>query len=173
MHHACVSCFPSRTTRENKPSRQGVVRAMARFDPSQAPSRLRPSGRIASRWRWVSTPRWSRTSRNVTSICQRWIGAEQGLRIELAGGVADQHPPYRDDGHPALASFADIPPRDCFAMAPDGGADLDVAPAAAIPAWHRDALPYSQARCDPKRSFGNVTPCKQRPASSHISACPP
>src|SRR3954468_4157665 len=43
-------------TRENSPSKQGVVRAMARSD----------------HWRWVSTPRWSRTSRKVTSTCQRW-----------------------------------------------------------------------------------------------------
>src|SRR3954464_4644467 len=42
--------------RENSPSKQGVVRAIA----------------LSDHWRWVSTPRWSRTSRKVTSTCQRW-----------------------------------------------------------------------------------------------------
>ena len=42
-------------TRENKASRQGVVRAMARSD----------------HWRCVSTPRWRRTSANVTSTDQQ------------------------------------------------------------------------------------------------------
>ncbi len=46
----------SRATTENRPSRQGVVRAMA----------------LSDHCRWVSTPRWSRTSRKVTSSCQRW-----------------------------------------------------------------------------------------------------
>ncbi len=38
-----------------RPSRAGVVRAMA----------------AADHWRWVSTPRWARTSWKVTSTCQR------------------------------------------------------------------------------------------------------
>src|SRR3954470_4406178 len=46
---------PSRVTMENSPSRQGVVRAIAWSDHC----------------RWLSTPRWSRTSRKVTSTCQR------------------------------------------------------------------------------------------------------
>src|SRR5208337_3189805 len=42
--------------RENRPSRAGVVRAMARSD----------------HWRWVSTPRCSRVSSKVVSMDQRW-----------------------------------------------------------------------------------------------------
>ena len=38
-----------------RPSRAGVVRAMAFADP----------------WRWVSTPRWARTSWNATSTGPR------------------------------------------------------------------------------------------------------
>src|SRR5829696_8503367 len=42
-------------TSENKASRDGVVRAMARSD----------------HWRWLSTPRWRRTPAKVTSTDQR------------------------------------------------------------------------------------------------------
>src|SRR6516225_2163512 len=42
-----------RVTIENKPSRTGVVRRIA----------------LSDHWRWVSTPRWARTSANVTSTC--------------------------------------------------------------------------------------------------------
>ena len=50
------------------------------------------------------------------------ISAEQGLCVELAERVADQHPPDRHDGHPG--------------MAPKGGgaADLDGALVPALPA---------------------------------------
>ena len=66
-----------------------------------------------------------------------WIGAKQGLRVELAGRVTHEHPPHRDDGHSAVA--------------PDGGvgADLDVALASAIPA-RRKRL---------RRFAGTVTRC--------------
>jgi len=58
------------------------------------------------------------------------IGAQQGLRLEPAEGIAHQHPTDRDDGHPAVA--------------PDsgGGADLDDALAAAIPTRYCDAFPW-------------------------------
>src|SRR5918911_1998889 len=49
-------CSASSVTKENRPSRAGVVRAMARSD----------------HWRWVSRPRWRRASSKVTSSCQRW-----------------------------------------------------------------------------------------------------
>ena len=52
-------------------SRQGVVRAMARSD----------------HWRWVSTPRWSRTSRKVTSTCQRWTNQRTICSGSRAGSV--------------------------------------------------------------------------------------
>ena len=52
-----LSCAASRVTRENSASRQGVVRAMARFD----------------HWRCVSTPRWVRVSWKANSSCQRWM----------------------------------------------------------------------------------------------------
>src|SRR4051795_3165776 len=68
----------SNATIENSPSRQGVVRATARSD----------------HWRWVSTPRWSRTSRKVTSTCQRWTnqrticsGSPAGSGARTAGGA--------------------------------------------------------------------------------------
>ena len=59
--------------RENSPSKQGVVRAMARSD----------------HWRWVSTPRWSRTSRKVTSTCQRWTNQVEDLQ-RIAGEVGTE-----------------------------------------------------------------------------------
>ena len=34
------------------------------------------------------------------------VGAEQSLGVELAQRVANENPPYRDDGHPASISFA-------------------------------------------------------------------
>ncbi len=67
----CCFCNPcaARAVQEKSPSRTGVVRAMARSD----------------HWRWVSRPRWVRTSRKVTSSCQRrtnhsriWVGSADG-----------------------------------------------------------------------------------------------
>src|ERR1700687_2075410 len=53
---ATLASAAHRVMRENRPSRAGVVRAMARSD----------------HWRWVSTPRCSRVSWNVVSMDQRW-----------------------------------------------------------------------------------------------------
>ncbi len=50
-----VSPWDASVTTEKRPSRQGVVRAIARSD----------------HWRWLSTPRCRRTSVKVTSTCQR------------------------------------------------------------------------------------------------------
>ena len=65
---------------EKRPSRMGVVRAMARSD----------------HWRWVSMPRWVRASWKVTSSCQRrtnhwriWIGsAEESVQRRAWGSKA-------------------------------------------------------------------------------------
>jgi uncharacterized membrane protein YfcA len=48
-----------------------VVRAIARSD----------------HWRWVSTPRWSRTSRNATSACQRRTDQRTTCSGSCAGSV--------------------------------------------------------------------------------------
>src|SRR4051812_48070175 len=155
-------------TRENSPSKQGVVRAMARSD----------------HWRWVSTPRWSRTSRKVTSTCQRWtnqvricngsrvrsvqsracgskrpwgsrrstqrIGTvgrpawcqtaveEGGLWAEGAGGAGEDPPGGRRGG----------PHR--WVQRGGGGGGPGGAPAPAIPTRHRDALPL-RSRVDQRR----------------------
>src|SRR3954447_10406845 len=61
----------SRDTRENSPSRQGVARAIARSD----------------HWRWVSTPRWSRTSRKVTSTRRRRTNQRTTCSGSRAGSV--------------------------------------------------------------------------------------
>src|ERR1700751_3647164 len=45
--------FAQSVTIENNPSRTGVVRRIA----------------LSDHWRWVLTPRWARTSANVTSTC--------------------------------------------------------------------------------------------------------
>ena len=45
-NHPHEPAVARRVVQENRPSRMGVVRAMARSD----------------HWRWVSTPRWVRTS---------------------------------------------------------------------------------------------------------------
>ena len=94
------SWWAARVTQEKRPSRIGVVRAMAWWD----------------HWRWVSTPRWVRTSRKVTSSCQRstnhwmiWTGSALGSVQSRAWvgtgiGVADQHPA---DGYRRLAG--DVP----------------------------------------------------------------
>src|SRR5215212_8431623 len=126
---------PSRATMENSPSRQGVVRAIA----------------LSDHCRWLSTPRWSRTSRKVTSTCQRctnqrtictgsWARSVQsracgskrrrGSRSSTQAGVAQQHPADRHDRQPS--------------MAPDGipRADLDEPVALAIPAGHGHAPPW-------------------------------
>ena len=83
----------ARVVQEKRPSRTGVVRAMARSD----------------HWRWVYTPRWVRTSWKVTSSCQRrtnhsriWVGSAAGSVhskawvSEGALGIADQHPANED-----------------------------------------------------------------------------
>src|SRR3954452_16218805 len=62
----------SSVTIENSPSRQVVVRTIALSDP----------------WRWVSTPRWLRTSRKVTSSCQRWTNQWTICKGVLAHGAA-------------------------------------------------------------------------------------
>jgi site-specific DNA recombinase len=86
------------------------------------------------------------------------IGAEQGLRVEAALGVAQQHPTDRDDRHAAVT--------------PDGsdGVDLHDALARAIPARHRDALPgrgclgdYS-GECGQALALGPGTPNRARRA---------
>ncbi len=76
---------------ENSPSNAGVVRRMARSD----------------HWRWVSTPRWARTSWNVVSTRQRETnhcrivsGAASRSVLRNACGVfaeriLDQHPADR------------------------------------------------------------------------------
>src|SRR3954469_16062387 len=62
-----LSCAASKVTRENSPSRQGVVRAMARSD----------------HWRWVSTPRCARVSWNVVESS---VGELMLLEIAPASG---------------------------------------------------------------------------------------
>ena len=85
-------------------------------------------------WRWVSTPRWARTSWKVTSTCQRatnqamiWAGDTVGSVLSRACGsnwplgIAQQHPAQRD-GRRAGA-------------VPEGGAGrhLDLGGPAAVP----------------------------------------
>ena len=115
-------------------------------------------------WRWVSTPRWSRTSRPFDRLrsdfdlptpdvpgedlqrLTRGIGAQQRLRIEAAQGIAQQNPADRHDGQPG--------------MAPHGGsgAELDEAITFAVPARYAHALP---ARC---RRREHVSEVGQAPA---------
>jgi len=63
--------WAARATQENKPKRAGVVRAMARSD----------------HWRWVSTPRWARTSWKVTSSCQRRTNHSMTCLAGTSGSV--------------------------------------------------------------------------------------
>lgn len=80
------------------------------------------------------------------------ISAEQGLRVEAAEGITHKNPVDRHNGHSAVI------PDGC------GGADLDLAFAAAIPARHADALP-GRGRVD--QHVGQV---RQAPA---LGAGPP
>src|SRR3954468_11521337 len=81
-----------RVTRENKPSRAGVVRAMA----------------LSDHWRCVSTPRGLRTAAKVTTgpaadkptqDIERiglQVRAQERLRLERAGDIAHQNIADRD-----------------------------------------------------------------------------
>ena len=46
---------------------------------------------LSDHWRWVSTPRWSRASRKVTSTCQRWTNQ----RTICKGSCAAAWPPLK------------------------------------------------------------------------------
>src|SRR3954452_24845427 len=82
-----LGALVQRVTRENKPSRAGVVRAIA----------------LSDHWRCVSTPRCLRTSAKVTSVAQRrtnqrrissgsaQVRAQERLRLERAGDIAHQN----------------------------------------------------------------------------------
>src|SRR5579884_1738094 len=94
---------------------RGVERAIARSD----------------HWRWVSTPRWSRTSRLFDRLrgdldlpapdvpgedlqrLARGVGAQQRLRIEPAQRIAQQNPADRYDRQPGVVPHG------------GGGAELD------------------------------------------------
>src|SRR5260370_9617522 len=90
---AILALAAHRVMSENRPSRAGVVRAMARSD----------------HWRWVSTPRCSRVSWKVVSIDHRWTyhprmvaGVASRLVHRKACGLAippgsrTRHPPHGD-----------------------------------------------------------------------------
>jgi len=125
---ACgVSCAASKVTRENRPSRQGVVRAMALYRPLAL--RLHPEVVAHLAERGLQLPALDKPAQDLHGILGG-VGAQQGLRVEVAKGITHQHPADRNDGHPTMAPNG------------GGGADLDDTLAAAIPTRHRDALPW-------------------------------
>jgi len=63
------SALANTTTRLKRPNKQGVVRSMARSD----------------HWRWVSKPRWARTSSKVTSMFQRAMNHWSICSAETSG----------------------------------------------------------------------------------------
>src|SRR4051795_12376731 len=66
------------------------------------------------------------------------VGAEEGLWVEAALGVSEEHPADRHGGPPSMVPNG------------GGGVDLDGALAPAIPTRHRDALPL-RSRVDQRR----------------------
>ena len=150
----------SRVTIENSPSRQGVVRAIAWSD----------------HWRWVSTPRWSRTSRKVTSTCQRWtnqrticsgslggIGAEQRLRVEA---------PCRDRA--AAPSGSARPAGPLWRQTAVAEQISTIAVALAVPAGHGDPLPARGLhRPAPRPGSAGARPWSAGARSSRAGAAAP
>src|SRR3954463_2825881 len=122
-------------TRENSPSKQGVVRAMARSD----------------HWRWVSTPRWSRTSRKVTSTCQRWTNQVRicnGSRVRSVQSRACGS--KRPWGSRRSTQRIGTVGRPAWCQTAGGGRIRHGPPPPAIPTRHRDALPL-RSRVDQRR----------------------
>ena len=122
---SCCRTWAAKVFQEKRPSRTGVVRAMARSD----------------HWRWavhaqmgsnflegcLQLPPQHKPLQDLGRAC-RWVGAEQGLGVEGALGIADQHPAHGDGR---------------FARAvPDGGlgGEFHAAGGAVIPG-HRDVVP--------------------------------
>ena len=116
----------SSVTIENSASRQGVVRAMARSD----------------HWRWVSTPRWSRTSRKVTSTCQRWTNQRTICSGSRAGSVQSRAcGSKRCRGSRSSTQRIGTTGEPAWRQTAVAGADLDDALALAVPAGHGDLRP--------------------------------
>src|SRR5919202_2029648 len=89
----------SRVTTENRPSRQGVVRAMALSDHCRWLEAVLPTdaevvaGLSESDFQLPSLREPAEDLQRVL----REVGAEQGLRVEALAGIAQQHPADRHD----------------------------------------------------------------------------
>src|SRR4051812_8366797 len=89
----------------------------------------------------ISCRGWGRSRDGPGEDLQRIageVGTEEGLWVEAALGVSEEHPADRHGGPPSMVPNG------------GGGVDLDGALAPAIPTRHRDALPR-RSRVDQRR----------------------